>query len=100
MADKDKKANFKTVKNWEKQLNVKLEYQQNGSNVRKLWCVVCKKWESCIKGSKNFNDAWIHHGAASIKKDTLKSHVTSKQHMKAVDHQKNVSYELLRMWKM
>ena len=37
MADKDKKAKLKTVKNWEKQLNVKLEYQLNGSNVVKLW---------------------------------------------------------------
>ena len=91
MADKDKKAKLKTVKNWEKQLNVKLEYQLNGSNVVKLWCVVCKKWESRIKDSKNFNDAWIHRGAESIKKDTLKSHVTSEQHMKAVDHQKKVS---------
>ena len=88
MADKDKKAKLKTVKNWEKQLNVKLEYQLNGSNVIKLWCIVYKKWESCIKGSKNFNDAWIHHGKESIKKDTLKSHVTSKQHMETVDHQK------------
>ena len=84
MVDKDKKAKLKTVKNWEKELNVKLEYQLNGSNVIKLWCVVCKKWESCIKHSKNFNDAWIHRGTESIKKDSLKSHVTSKQHMKAV----------------
>ena len=88
MADKDKKAKLKTVKSWEKQLNIKLEYQLNGSNVVKLWCVVCKKWESRIKASKNFNDAWIHHGTELIKKDTLKSHVTSKQHMKAVYHQK------------
>ena len=41
-----------------------------------------------LKGLKNFNDAWIHRGVESIKKDTLKSHVTSKQHIKAVDHQK------------
>ena len=88
MVDKDKKAKLKTVKNWEKQLNVTLEYWLNGSNVIKLWCIVYKKWESCIKGSKNFNDAWIHHGKESIKKDTLTSYVTSKQHMKAVDHQK------------
>ena len=88
MVDKDKKAKLKTVKNWEKELNVKLEYQLNGSNVIKLWCVVCKKWESCIKGSKNFNDAWINRGTESIKRETLKSHVTSKQHMKPDDHQK------------
>ena len=68
-----------------------LEYQLNGSNVVKLWCVVRKKWESRIKGSRNFNDAWIHRGTESIKMDTLKSHVTSEQHMKAVDHQKKVS---------
>ena len=85
-----KKAKLKTVKNWEKQLNIKLEYQLNGSNVVKLWCVVCKKWKSCIKCSKNFNDAWIHHVTESIKKDTFKTHVMSEQHMKTV-HQKKLS---------
>ena len=88
MADENKKAKLKTVKNWEKQLIVKLEYQLNGSNIVKIWCVVCKQWESRIKGSKNFIDAWIHRGTESIKKDTLKFHVTSKQHMKDVDHKK------------
>ena len=80
---KDHKASLKTVKAWEKEFSCTFEYDLTGSNVTRLRCSICKRWENRINLVKGFTLNWIRPGTHSIKKDGVKSHCSSAQHIEA-----------------
>ena len=49
----------------------------------KLWCNVCRKYESNIRGLKNFSRAWLE-GSGNHKTSSIVDHATSEQHKVAM----------------
>lgn len=84
MASKDHKCKLKTVKEWEKDLKISLEYDITGDDVTRLRCVICKRWEKRINQYKGFSSKWISPGTSSIKLDSVKAHIATNQHREAV----------------
>lgn len=59
--------------------------EQDKSIVSKLWCVVCRKYETSICGLKNFSMAWID-GSSNHKTSNITDHANSDQHKSAMMH--------------
>ena len=76
-------ANLKTVKNWQETLNCKLDILEIVDDKTKgIKCVVCSKYEDCIKNMKGFSKTWTD-GTESVKKDSLEKHIKGDPHRKA-----------------
>ena len=73
------------MKKWEKEFDIRLEYDVGANNkVNRLHCTDCKRWESRITSMKNFNEMWIRPGSSNVEKDSVKKHINSLPHKKAI----------------
>ena len=76
---------LKTVKNWEKEYNIKLEWDfQPGGNAGSIRCSMCKEYDDRLQGLKNYSRAWVE-GSKSATSDSVKKHVNTDMHKHAVD---------------
>ena len=83
MASNQKTTSLKTLKKWEKEYNVKLDFDINSQN--KVFCIrsaECDKWEKRIKDMKNFSQKWIK-GTESVAKDAVEKHVKGEPRLRA-----------------
>ena len=76
---------LKTIRNWEKEYNIKLEWdaKPNG-NAENIRCFTCKDNDDRLQGLKNYNRAWID-GSKSATSDSVRKHVCTDMHKCAVD---------------
>ena len=75
---------IKTVRNWEKEHNIKLEWDVQGGNATNIRCSACKQHDHRLQGLKNYNRAWVE-GSKSATSDSVKKHVNTDMHKHAVD---------------
>lgn len=76
---------LKTVKNWAKEYNIKLEWDiKPGGNVENVRCSTCKEHDDRLQGQKNYNRAWVD-GSKNATSDSVKKHVHSDMHKRGVD---------------
>ena len=76
---------LKTVKNWEKEYNIKLEWDiQVGGNAGNIRCSTCKEHDDRLHGLKNYNRAWVE-GSKNATSDSVKKHVNTDMHKRAAD---------------
>ena len=80
-----KEAKLTIVRKWEKELNVDLDYNMKDDKVICMRCKVCKYWETRTKSKKNFSETWLRPGTKCIEKNSLKKHLASAPHKKAID---------------
>ena len=84
MASNQKTTTLKTLRKWEKEFQLKLDFDINTeSKVCCIRCSDCKKWEPRIKEIKNFSDNWIK-GTKNVAKDAVEEHVKGEPHLQAV----------------
>ena len=84
MAANQKTTTLKRLKKWEKESQLKLDFDVNTEY--KVCCIRrsdCKKWEPRIKEIKNFSDKWIK-GTENVAKDAVEKHVKGEPHLQAV----------------
>ena len=62
---------------------LRCDVDQEKTLVAKLWCNVCRKYESNIRGLKNFSRAWLE-GSGNHKTSSIVDHATSEQHKVAM----------------
>ena len=73
MASNQKTTTIRTLRKWEKEFQVKLDFEINTEyKVCCIWCSDCKKWEPRIKKIKKISDKWIK-GAENVAKDAVKN---------------------------
>ena len=63
-----KETKLKTVKKWQEEFNVGLEYDLRGDFVTAIRCKLCKKWESRIKSIKGNSDTCVREGSKCVEK--------------------------------
>ena len=84
MTSNQKTTTLKTLRKWEKEFQLKLDFDINTeSKVCCIRCSDCKKWEPRIKEIKNFSDNWIK-GTKNVAKDAVEEHVKGEPHLQAV----------------
>ena len=84
MAANQKTATIKTLRKWEKEFEITLDFNTNSQNkVYRIRCSDCKKWEPRIKEINNFSDKRIK-GTENIAKDAVEKHVKGEPHLQAV----------------
>ena len=84
MASNQKTTMIKTLREWEKEFQVKLDFDINTKyKVCCIRCSDCKKWEPRIKEIKNFSDKWIKD-TENVAKDAIEKHVKGEPHLQAV----------------
>ena len=83
-----KETKLRTVKKWQEEINVGLEYDLRGDFVTAIQCKFCKKWKSRIKSMNGNNDTWVREGLKCVEKSRLKKHLESASHKKAADCEK------------
>ena len=77
-------AAVNTVIKWEKELNCELEKVTIRGKVSSIKCKLCVKFENHLSKMRSFTPAWVE-GSKSLKKDSLKKHLASEVHLKAID---------------
>ncbi|CAB3983345.1 Hypothetical predicted protein [Paramuricea clavata] len=76
---------LKTVKNWEKEYNIKLKWDvQPGGNAGNIRCSTCKEYDDRLQGLKNYSRTWVE-GSKSATSDSVKKHDNTDMHKHAVD---------------
>ena len=65
-------------------MNCRLEKEIKNNKVVSIKCIVCKKHEDRLKVLRSFTPVWVH-GSKSVKKDSVKKHLKSEVHTKALD---------------
>ena len=68
-----------TVRKWEKELNIDLDYDVKNKKVICMRCKACKCWETRIKNKKKFLETWVRPGTKCIEKDSLKKHLINER---------------------
>ena len=82
---------LKTVRKWESEFNIKLEFDTNSdSKTYRIKCSDCKKWETRINSIKNFSKSWIV-GTENVAKDAVEKHSKSEPHVRAIKLSKQLS---------
>ena len=71
-------------------LKIDLDYDTKDGKTVYLSCNACKQWEPKIKNWQNFLETWVSTGTHLIKKDTVKSHCNSFQHIEAENFQERM----------
>ena len=85
MAANQKTATIKTLRKWEKEFQITLDFNTNSQNkVYRIRCSDCKKWEPRIKEIKNFSDKWIK-GTENIAKDAVEKHIKGEPHLQGCE---------------
>lgn len=76
---------FKTMRNWERKHNIKLEWDvQTGGNVTNVRCSSCKQQDRRLQGLKNYNRGWVK-GSKNATCDSVRKHVNTDMHKNTVD---------------
>ena len=76
---------LKTVKNWQKEYNIKIEWDiQPGGNAANIRCSTCKEHDDRLQGMKNYSCAWVE-GSKNATSDSVKKHVNTDMHKHAID---------------
>lgn len=79
---------LKTVKSWEKEHNIKLEWDvqpgSGGRSVGNIRCFTCKEYDDRLHGMKNYNRAWVE-GSKNATSDSVKKHINTDMHKRATD---------------
>ena len=84
MASNQKTTTIKTLRKWEKEFQLKLDFDVNNEyKVCCIWCSNCKKCEPRIKKIKNCSGKLIK-GTENIAKDAVEKHVKGEPHLQAV----------------
>ena len=78
-----KETKLRTVKKWQEELKLGLEYDLRGDFVTAIQCKLCKKWKSRIKSMHGNNDTWVREGLKCVEKSRLKKHLESASHKKS-----------------
>ena len=84
MAANKKTTTLKRLRKWEKESQLKLDFDVNTEY--KVCCIQrsdCKKWEPRIKEIKNFSDKWIKK-TENVAKDAVEKHAKGEPHLQAV----------------
>ena len=98
MASNQKTTMIKTLRKWEKEFQLKLDFDINIEyKVCCIWCSDCKKWELRIKEIKSFSDKWIK-GTENVAKDALEKHVKGEPHLQAVKLSKRSELGMIVYW--
>ena len=75
MGSNKKGTTIKLLRKWEKEFQLKLDFDINTEcKVYCIWCSDCKKWEPRIKEVKCFSDKWIK-GTENVGKDVVETHI-------------------------
>ena len=78
MVSNQKTTTMKTLRKWEKEFQLKLDFDINTKyKVCCIRCSDCKKWEP------KFSDTWIK-GTENVAKDGADKHVKGGSHLQAV----------------
>ena len=76
---------LKTVKHWEKEYDIKLEWDVKPSgNAENIRCLTCKDNDGRLQGLKNYNCSWID-SSKNATSDSVRKHVNTDMHRRAVD---------------
>ena len=98
MASNQKTTMIKTHRKWEKEFQMKIDFDINTEyKVCCIQCFGCKKWEHRIKEIKNFSDKWIK-GTENVAKDAVEKHVKGKPHLQAVKLSKRSELGAEKYW--
>ena len=95
MSSSKKTTTLKTLRKWESEFSVKLEFDTNSdSKIYHVKCSNCKKWETRINSRKNFSKSWIV-GTDSVSKDAVETNSKSEPHVCTIklSKQKNLGEE-------
>ena len=76
-----------TVIKWGKEFNCELEKVIINGKVTAIKCSLCKRFESHLNKMRSYTSAWVE-GTKYVKKDSLKKHLASDVHVKAIDLKK------------
>ena len=89
-SSKRRKVKSATVDKWildyDKTLSTStwMQYERSDrSHVSKIFCSICKRYEDRIKGSRNFNRAFID-GSANLRTSSFRDHAKSDMHERAM----------------
>ena len=80
----DHSAALNTVIKWEKDLNCNLEKVITNNRVTSIKCSLCKTFLNHLNKMRSSSSTWVDH-TKSVKKDSLKKHLSSDVHLKAID---------------
>ena len=84
MSSSKKRTTLKTLRKWESEFSIRLEFDTNSdSKIYRIKCSNCKKWETRINTKKNFLKSWIV-GMENVLKDALEKHSKSESHVRAI----------------
>ena len=84
MSSSKKTTTLKTLRKWESEFSIKLEFDTNSdSKIYRIKCSDCKKWETRINSMKNFSKSWIV-GMENVSKDAVEKHSKSEPHARAI----------------
>ena len=98
MSSSKKTTTLKTLRKWESEFNIKLEFDTNSdSKIYRIKCSDCKKWETRINSMKNFSKSWIV-GTENVSKDAVEKHSKSEPHVRGIklSKQENLGEENFR----
>ena len=98
MSSSKKTTTLKTLRQWESEFSIKLEYDTNSdSKIYRIKCSDCKKWETRINSMKNFLKSWIV-GKENVSKDAAEKHSKSEPHVRTtkLSKQENLGEENFR----
>ena len=83
MSSSKKTTALKTLRKWESEFSIKLEFNTNpDSKIYHIKCSDCKKWETRLNSMKNFFKNWIV-GTEKVLKDAVEKHSKSEPHERA-----------------
>ena len=98
MSSSKKTTTLKTLRKWESEFSIKLEFDtKSESKIYRIKCSDCKKWETRINSMKNFSESWII-GAENVSKDAVEKHFKSEPHVRVIKlpKQENLGEENFR----
>ena len=73
---------LKTLRKWESEFSIKLEFDTSDSKIFQRNFSDCKKWETRINSMKNFSKSWIV-GTENVLKNVVEKHSKSEPHVLA-----------------
>ena len=98
MSSLKKATTQKTLRKWESEFSIKLEFDTNSdSKIYRIKCSDCKKWKTRINSMKNFSKSWIV-GTENVSKDAVEKHSKSEPHVRGIklSKQENLGEENFR----
>ena len=82
---------LKTLRKWESEFSIKLEFDTSDSKIFQIKCSDCKKWETRINSMKKCSKSWIV-GTENVSKDAVEKHSKSEPHVLAKNLSKHENF--------